>query len=275
MDIQKSLIQIDVISDIHLEFNPKINISPIIYSANYHILVMAGDIGYPTEEHYQNFLKKYSNQYDNIILIAGNHEYYPESKDLLPIKTEIIEQKIKKITENSNIIFLNRDSYSIFIEDKKITFLGCTLWSKIPEDMYKYAKNGLNDFNRIYLGDGNFITPKIYNEWHERDSMWLEQQINEKNNNEILIIVTHHLPTFKVVAPEYKEDPLTCCFATSLDDLFKNKLKMWICGHSHKPNYAVINNRGCLLNPCGYPWENKEYNCRTFLIHKDESIELK
>ena len=89
------------ISDLHLEFRD--GIFDINNEAD--ILILSGDIGNPYEDIYMNFLIKVSNNFDKIILITGNHEYYCHNKSILEtnekIKNIITENKLK------NIIFLN------------------------------------------------------------------------------------------------------------------------------------------------------------------------
>ena len=40
------------------------------------ILVLAGDIGDPFSPFYSKFIKLCSSSFGNIVLVAGNHEYY-------------------------------------------------------------------------------------------------------------------------------------------------------------------------------------------------------
>ena len=64
------------ISDLHLEFRDEY--FDINNEAD--ILILSGDIGNPYEDIYINFLIKISNNFDKIILITGNHEYYCHKK---------------------------------------------------------------------------------------------------------------------------------------------------------------------------------------------------
>lgn len=76
-----------VFSDIHLEFCNHYSMKKHIniknrYDYDYHDekdeinLILAGDIGYPERKEYKNFIKSCSSLYDNVFIIAGNHEFY-------------------------------------------------------------------------------------------------------------------------------------------------------------------------------------------------------
>ena len=56
------------ISDIHLIFPQE------------SYLALLGDIGYPHLKNYDNFLKEHAPKFTEILLLAGNHEYYSTKK---------------------------------------------------------------------------------------------------------------------------------------------------------------------------------------------------
>ena len=75
--ILKSISLIQYVSDLHLE--KKINNRSIIAKKPY--LILAGDIGYPFQNNYKNFLLHMSYIFNKVFLIAGNHEYDLLKKD--------------------------------------------------------------------------------------------------------------------------------------------------------------------------------------------------
>ena len=68
-----------------------------------------------------------------------------------------------------------------------------------------------------------------------------------------VIVLTHHLPSVELAAAEYKNHPLISSYAVALDDLIKEPVIAWICGHSHNANTLRFTS-GTLacLNPLGY-----------------------
>ena len=67
--------QFQLISDIHLEFGA---IKKISKCADY--LILAGDIGYPDQKLFKDFLSNTSKIFNKVFYVAGNHEYYQNWK---------------------------------------------------------------------------------------------------------------------------------------------------------------------------------------------------
>ena len=67
-----------------------------------------------------------------------------------------------------------------------------------------------------------------------------------------VIVLTHHMPTFMLNAPEFKDAALNSCYANNLDELFKEPVVAWICGHSHRATKKRCDTGTLLcLNPRG------------------------
>ncbi len=232
--------KIQYISDIHLEFYEDHIFPKLIPIAP--ILCLAGDIGYPEKANYQNFLEYCSSKYKHIFIITGNHEYYTKTAyDDINIKIENIVKKY------DNITFLNRKVKKI----ENYVFIGCTLWSHIPNSICNYELKVYNDLKKIHG-----MRREIYNFLHTQDKIFLEETLNKYEN---IICLTHHLPSPKLIHSKYKNLPYYM-YASDLEYLIKDNIKLWICGHSHESNTVNINDVICTLNPLGYPNEhNIEY----------------
>ena len=62
---------------------------------------------------------------------------------------------------------------------------------------------------------------------------FIKQSLSESTAKHI-VVVTHHLPTFEVVAPHHKCSVLNSTFATVLRGLIADsRIDAWIYGHSH------------------------------------------
>lgn len=234
------IMKIQFISDIHLEFYGIIEDYRKFIIPSADILCLSGDIGNIKNTNYTLFLKWCSENFKKVFLISGNHEYY--SYDSI----EIINNNIQKIVDNyTNITFLNNkiEEYNGF------TFIGCILWSLIPEYIEDYDLYIYNDFRKIK----NFTRYK-YNELHKKDLEFLRNSIKKYKN---IICLTHHLPSLELINEKYKNYD-NFMFASNLNNIIKDNIKLWICGHSHSHNYKIINNVICALNPYGYPRENKD-----------------
>ena len=232
--------KIQYISDIHLEFLSKIpEINPVG-----DVLVLAGDIGHPFSNIYIDFLIAMNYKFKKIFIITGNHEFYSLGKN----KTmEEIDDKIKSIINDNNlnnITYLD-DSYE---DHEGFRFCGATLWSKIINK--KYLNNDMTMIKDMNIEFRN----ELFNNSYE----FINEVIN--NSNLPIIMITHHLPSFDLINSVYRTEEYinyTQCYASDCSKLFKEPIKIWIFGHTHKECDKEINGIKFLCNPIGYPDENK------------------
>jgi Icc-related predicted phosphoesterase len=237
--------KIQVLSDLHIEFAPfKMN------QTDADIVVLAGDIhiGSKGVEWALENIKNCP-----VLYTLGNHEYYGASYPKLV-------NKLKHIAKGTNISVLENDS--ILIENT--LFIGCTLWTdfELFKDFRKasyHALESMNDFKRIRI-DPRYskISPLDIAIIHKKSLKWMEEQINS-NNNEKLVVITHHAPSEKSIPHKYKNDSLSPAYASNLDCLIINSnIDLWIHGHVHDQlNYSIANTK-IVCNPRGYP---DEENC--------------
>jgi predicted phosphodiesterase len=234
--------KIQYISDIHLEFckNPPI-INPVAP-----ILCLTGDIGYPNSKIYQNFLINLNenDKFEKIFLIFGNHEYYEQNEFI-----EETNNKIKLFLQKNNlnkISFLNNSSEFY----KEYLFVGSTLWSHISNK--KYTTNDLK-----YIEN---MTIDKYNELHKDAISFIKSEI-ESNKDKNIIMLTHFLPSYKLIDEKYEAYyQYNQYFASHNDDFINSPVVLWIYGHTHYPNTSIINNITLVCNPIGYPGENENEN---------------
>jgi DNA repair exonuclease SbcCD nuclease subunit len=256
--------RIQYVSDIHLEqytiqtkeqLNPRQWIEP---DPNADVLVLAGDIGNPNKSSYSLFLDWCSKSWPHVIIIAGNHEFYTLSSSNEKLNYYETTNLIRSITSHyTNVHFLDRNRIEL---KPGVHILGCTLWTDIPQELRKYAVQGLNDF-RMIPG----ITFEAYADHHRNDLEWLTNQLEElSSKGEKCVVVTHHLPTEALISKKYQGHPMNCCFYTELEPLIKRTAPLaWICGHSHTGNLITLESKNMqttilTLNPCGYPGERVE-----------------
>ena len=263
-------IRIQYTSDIHLEFlknEPNLE-DFVIPSAPY--LAILGDLGYPGSKNYLTFLEKASQQYQKVFVIAGNHEFYSESS-----MTDIMSN-IESICSNlSNVFFLNNSEHLL---EPDLVLLGTTLWSKIDDDRSELVQIYINDYKYIHkkVDDRMVpITPNDINEIHTQSVKWLEDSL-EKHKDKRIVILSHHLPSYKLVHKNYQYHPMNCAFATDLEYLILkySSIKYWLCGHTHKSMKEVVNKCTMSVNPFGYKGENSDYDPRKSLYITNSSNEI-
>ncbi len=242
--------RIQYISDIHLEFYDEKETIRLLRNIEpqTNICVLAGDIGYPFQRTYKIFLCGMSKKFEHIFLIHGNHEYYQFSENRNKTMKEIYDKTNRIIEKNNlqNIHFLHNSNYDL----DEYRFIGSILWTKIEDPNYLS-----NDYNKIYEASIDEL-----NEMHENNKIYINGAIEEANNlNKKVIMITHHLPSYKLNHPKYaRYYRYHQCFSSHSDNLIRDPVKLWIFGHTHSNIEMNINNIPCVCNPLGYPDENND-----------------
>lgn len=288
-----------IISDIHLEFDSKFSVkklfnklnqipnNQILYTQNEINLIIAGDLGWPTEESYKNFLQETTNYYDNVFLISGNHEYYCGKKNNLSIEEidQLIDSIVNSINMSNNqnkLIKTNVDTliktngHIHFLNNKMILhngvyIIGSPLWTFVDDSYkknyiymndYNYIKNFTVDHsNELYKQSYDFIKNSL--ETIKLNTYSLNESQNEKSNKNQTkcIVITHHLPSFELINKKYKNmTDINIFFASKSDDLINIPVNYWIYGHTHTKSLHEINGVKLLCNPKGYPSEHSGYS---------------
>lgn len=240
-------------SDLHLDLIDKevVNyyLEKITEDEEDAICICAGDIGSPRNNNYSIFMHYISKIFKKIFVIAGNHEYY---NDTIEETNDFLENFFSKF---DNITFLQNN----FEYYEGYCFIGTTLWSNITDPIYK-----INDQKKIK----NFSIDD-YNKLHKK---CLEFLIETLKNNNRCIIITHHIPSYKLMDDKYRTaemDKYNQYFYSDLDYLFEDyskKIHCWFYGHTHTPSLKQINNVLLLCNPIGYENENENINFDRHLI---------
>ena len=113
-------------SNLHLEFRSykiEATIEEQLFHANTRdsIVVIARDLGIPEDAGYLSFLRCCQHHYGDVVLVAGNHEYYCSSSI-----TDTLG-KIRELCLLVSVNFLEQDTITI----DGIVFYGTTLWSQL------------------------------------------------------------------------------------------------------------------------------------------------
>ena len=75
---------------------------------------------------------------------------------------------------------------------------------------------------------------------------------------ENIVVVTHHLPTRQVVAPQHQDSLINSAFATELGDFIaSSRIDVWIYGHSHTNIDAIVGNTRLVSNQLGYVFNDE------------------
>lgn len=75
-----------------------------------------------------------------------------------------------------------------------------------------------------------------------------------------IIVATHHVPSFSLMAEEFRESSINGAFTVELGDYIAGShINFWIYGHSHRNIDKRIGATQCISNQLGYVFQN-EYN---------------
>lgn len=191
------------------------------------------------------FWKWASDNYRQVLIVPGNHEYYNYS--------DVMERGLQwRWMFRKNVGYYQNQVVRINDTD----FVLSTLWSRInPNDEY-FVWKGMNDFRQIKF-DGKLLQVEEFNRMHETCMDFIRKSVEESTASHI-VVVTHHLPTLEVVAPQHKSSVLNSAFATDLSQLIAdNRIDAWIYGHSHTNIDAEINGTKVVSNQMGYICQNE------------------
>jgi len=241
--------KIQYVSDLHLEFPDNriyLTENPIKPVAD--ILIIAGDFIVFEKDNtvintlYEPFIDSLAHDFEQVYIIPGNHEYYG-GHDLSTALSSFT------FPLRDNVTYLN-NKY-LFLDHYLLIF--STLWSLLPST---FPKHRFGDFHRGQW-QGASLTIDQYNQLHLNHKKFLQKTLAEFNEQK-KIIITHHLPSFSLIDPQYAGDELNTGFASTCDELISSsQAEYWIYGHSHSSsNRRVLEGTTLVTNPLGYV----EYN---------------
>ena len=235
-----------IVSDIHI---PEDNKYPnwrkyLEIAAPY--LIITGDVGRVENfDTYSFFLKNICDQYKQVFLVAGNHEFYSDKEEY-----DFLNMKLIKLTDDiPNLSYLNNDYVDM---PGNIRIYGCTLWSHID-------KNTTPKNIPIKVGKNDYVNSDWINMKHFYEKYYLTQAISKaQKENKRLIVVTHYPPTKQgTVAEEHLKSLYLNWYTNDMDNLLsKDQVYIWIYGHTHVNNdYLNLFDTRIVSNQlCGKNW---------------------
>ena len=203
--------KIQYASDLHLEMAANRRYMQIIpFEVTGDVLVLSGDVSNLCDETptYPKFWEWTSANYREVLIVPGNHEYFHDY-DLLKHG----DSWSREIQSNVHY-YQNR-----VVRIDNVDFILSTLWSRIDPESESIIHRGMPDFRQI-LYNGRRFTPADFNAEHEKCLDFIKRSIAE-STAEHIVVVTHHLPTMAVIAPEHKSSLLNSAFATELGTLLQ------------------------------------------------------
>lgn len=236
------MLRIQYASDLHLEMSDNsryLKEHPLQVAGD--VLVLAGDVAYLGEDYTKHpFWDWAADNYRQVAVLPGNHEFYG-GFDLDAMHDGW------RLTIRPNVVC--HYNASVVIDDTELILT--PLWSAIGIIEAMQVQMGVNDFRQIRCGDKPLDWVR-FNEEHYRCFHFLHERILSSRAAHI-VVVTHHLPSFRLLAQEFKCSPLNGAFVTDLDGFIEaGPAEYWIYGHSHRSIDCRIGRTQCLSNQLGY-----------------------
>jgi predicted phosphodiesterase len=237
-----------VVSDVHFEFHRDgtfVELFKSLPKVDY--LVLAGDMcTVKTLSSFRVFLNEITPLYRKVIYVLGNHEYYT-----CEIETpKVVDYYRAQLKDIPNLVLLENQVF----EDEHVRIFGTTLWSQVQGPMI------------IYMADFDFIKLTDYLEMHKK----AVEALTALAPKSMDLIVTHHLPSFSLVSPEFAHcgEMGNSGFASHCDALFNRTKTHWVYGHTHTRSQVTKDGVCFTCSPVGYPRENPPWQDTVITIEK-------
>lgn len=249
-----------ILSDLHRE----VGISwtpPVIPDAD--VALVAGDVGQGLVDTI-GWLSATIRPHMRVVLVAGNHEFYHRTfLEELPLGREAARRQ--------DIDFLEDRTVTI----DGVAFSGCTLWTDYRADGEDLMRASMEDARRG-MNDHRLIAWTRKPEWkrfrpeeayglHRASVAFLARALAEPSPREspprARVVVTHHAPSTRSIAPAFAGKALNPSFASRLDGLIEmTEPDLWVHGHTHTSfDYRIAGTR-VVCNPKGYGAENPAFD---------------
>ena len=232
-----------VISDLHLE--TPIQTTSYTYFSSSSIfpllapnLFLLGDIGLVLHSQpLLSFLRSLLTRSPSlkIFYVMGNHEPHHTTLENAVSTLESWEG-VLNAEFGERFYFLNRRKVNI---NERITVLGCTLWTKVPDEYAQDVTHSLTDLSENGIWNRSLAD---HNANHKMDLAWLNAQvksIEEEEPRKEIVILTHHSPTTDPRANDPRfplHRPRNSGFRTDLSGevcWMSSRVKVWCFGHTH------------------------------------------
>ena len=283
-------VNIQLLSDIHLESNPHFKAQPL---AGADLLVLAGDIGsYQSGSllgslNISDFgLARFSplpvsqggaGWPTPVVFLPGNHEY--DGLDFADTHA-----RLRETCDRLGLVWLERETVVIH----GVRFVGCTLWTDFDALSVDHARTGNVTIGEqlaarekafraanFYLRKNHSLRegrPLLAEEVREeglKSQAWLRQALAVTFKGPT-VVVTHFAPSLLSADPRYGLTPGTAGFCNSIDELLP-RAELWLHGHLHCFNDYVSHGCRVVANPLGYARKAEQLGFKPDLLIEIDS----
>lgn len=277
--------KVGICSDLHLEFAPVVIKNP----GDVDVLILSGDICVENDlqiydrrqielgcmsgksVRYHEFFEQVSNDFKEVIYIAGNHEHYHGDY------AHTLKNLKEKLAYHKNIRVLDKEVFKI----GDYVFVGGTLWTDMNNEdpiTLQHIKGAMNDFRLVENSnrDVNYKTfevneagqqiptfrtraakfsPEDAVEDHRKFLQYLKIILQDVAPWETVVVVGHHAPSKLSTHPRYQhEQVMNGGYSSDLSEFILDhpQIKMWTHGHTHETFDYMLGGTRIVCNPRGY-----------------------
>lgn len=219
------------------------------------VLVLAGDISSKIDQLFE-FIAQVEDRFERVVYVPGNHEFYGKEMRYWN------EETIKQFSQLQNTFTPFRGVDKVIIDG--VRFVVGTLWGECSVDpgIAAVTARSIADFHYIF-NDGKIL--KINDMMTiASDHRAAMRQILWDDFDGKTVAVTHHLPSYELVADRFKMSAINGAFVNPIDEDLEKEFApcLWIHGHTHSTidKHIPIKNgtMRVVCNPCGYRHETGE-----------------
>lgn len=229
-------LRLQYVDDVHTEFQDDdgLEFAKCLTRASddVDVLILGGDIGSATGTELGDFLRTLCDHYPDVLMVAGNHEFYGTTID---DGKDALNELASKIT---NLTFLDNSTTTI----KGQRFVGSTMW---------FPQTAWTEIQAKRWSDFQYIKGlrKVYGKLAEKDQKFLDATVTPDD-----IVITHYVPLNQCNDPRFADDGSNCFFIVDQTKLItKQHPKVWLYGHTHLAKKTVLPNGTILIvNAYGY-----------------------
>ena len=231
-----------IVSDLHFEFHADGGAALTSSLPGTEGIIVAGDLS--SASGLKDALLLLLNKYKEVVFVCGNHEFYGSSVKDLHESLYRLQNEVEKTPNIGNLHILNNTTTTI--EGQR--FIGTTLW--FPElEGIRTKHNFLSDFYQIKNASDD-----LYRE-NKTAVAFLSREIRSDD-----VVITHHLPSYSSVHPQWAASPYNCFFVCDLTEFIEDRQpKVWIHGHTHSSMDYKIGNTRVFCNPFGYALREENF----------------